>query len=229
MKMTQGFIASLIVGLMLIHLTQGSAVAQKKSRSLKVCLSTNGQLIAASKCGKNAKALTETNILGLLGSVGPQGPAGPVGPTGAMGPRGPSDIFTSEGPVIIDFGQSQTTIVSASIPDGLAPGRYLVVAKARLNGSIGAGGVDPQTVTCGLFTLPSLAGLDFSWSNMGDDVAGRVLLATVSLQAPLEVSDSSGNTGVAMRCQANQPASGNSVRASEIKLGLIQAENVNNL
>jgi hypothetical protein len=71
--------------------------------------------------------------------------------------------------------------------------------------------------------LPSGDLMDVSWVEMGS-VAGKVQLATVSLQAPLEMGN--GVTGVTLSCVADAQGAFESVRASAFKLAAVQTENL---
>ena len=73
---------------------------------------------------------------GPTGAAGSPGPAGSTGPTGATGPTGPSSSTEARnpGPVSITGtdGGSANSLVTLS---GVAPGNYLLVARAQLNSS----------------------------------------------------------------------------------------------
>jgi hypothetical protein len=71
--------------LALTNLRAGDSWA--KDKSLKICVSSSGQVAARSKC-KKGETLFSLSSLTTLGASGPQGPAGEAGPAGEQGPRG---------------------------------------------------------------------------------------------------------------------------------------------
>jgi hypothetical protein len=193
--------------------------AHASPKGMRICAARDGTWRAKRKCAAGESEVNASSLASLL-PAGPPGRDGTPGAPGAPGAPGPSDVYTAGGPNdILDFGTVETQILS--LPSLPANAHFLVLAKARLNGTITA--TAPNAVSCILRSLPDNTLIDVSWAEMGSG-AGQGQLATVSLQAPLDTS--SGTTGVAFTCSAAAQGASESVRASAFKLAAVQTEMV---
>jgi hypothetical protein len=130
--------ATIVALIAVIAATTGTAAAESGGRSPRAAKSSDFQPSARGTRGPRGLR----GLAGVRGPTGLQGPAGPIGsagPRGSAGPQGPAganglssatEIYKN-GP-IAGIGTTGTTVATLA---NLAPGAYVVSAKAQLTSS----------------------------------------------------------------------------------------------